>query len=135
MSNDCPDLTPYYKDPFQARCVDDCQDGYTEVGNDCVILSMCHSTCDTCQIKNDPAQCLTCASTISSFAYEAFTAGSTVGSCAVTPTSNPQFLMTVNKDTVLGVSKLKEVNFNGVIHLTSGVALSALTGLFKQNVI
>ncbi len=27
------------------------------------------------------------------------------------------------------------MNFNGVIHSTSGVALSALTGFFKENVI
>lgn len=29
LTNDCPDLTPYYKDPVLAKCIDDCPDGYT----------------------------------------------------------------------------------------------------------
>jgi hypothetical protein len=135
LSNNCPDLTPYYKDPFASRCVDDCQDGYTESGTTCIPLEMCHSTCGTCTVKNDPNQCTSCSSTFTSLTYTPFATGATVGSCAVTATSNAQLLLTVNKNTVLGTSELKEVNFNGAIHSTSGIALSSLTALYSTNVI
>jgi hypothetical protein len=104
VSNDCPDLTPYYQDPFLPRCVENCQDGYTENGTSCVILEMCHSTCGTCSVKNNADQCLTCSSVFTSLSYVPFATGQTVGSCAVTATSNAQLLITVNKNTVLGTS-------------------------------
>lgn len=31
LSNNCPDLTPYYKDPFASRCIDDCPDDILRV--------------------------------------------------------------------------------------------------------
>ena len=36
-SNNCPNIEPYYKDPFSDLCVNDCADGYTEVGDLCVV--------------------------------------------------------------------------------------------------
>ena len=104
LSNNCPDLTPYYQDPFASRCIDDCPDGYTESGTTCVPLEMCHSTCGTCTVKSDPNQCTSCSSSFTSLAYAPFATGATVGSCAVTATSNAQLLITVNKNTVLGTS-------------------------------
>ncbi len=97
-------MTPYYKAPNLPKCIDDCPDGYTESGNDCVFTQFCHATCETCAVKNDAAQCLTCSSTVTGFTYTAWPTGQTVGSCAVPATNNAQLILTVNKNTILGTS-------------------------------
>jgi len=134
-SNDCPATTPYYRDPdtVTAKCVSDCPHGYTESGNNCVITQLCHSTCGTCSTKNDPGQCSTCSSTFSSsFAYNTLTPP---GSCSFPATHNAQLLMTVNKNTILGTTNLKNITYNSATQSTSGSALSTLASLYVQNVI
>jgi hypothetical protein len=130
----CPDLTPYFKLDGVNECVADCPNGFTEDGDLCVPTKLCHSTCGTCSIKGDPTKCSTCSSTFSSsFAYNTLTPP---GSCTLPVANNAQLLMTVNKDTVLGTSPLKNITYNtSVTHSTSGTALSALPSLFILNVI
>jgi len=131
-SNDCPNSKPYFKDPLQNRCVADCPDGYTESGNICVSTELCHSTCGTCSIKNDATKCSTCSSTLSSLLYNSLTPP---GSCSLPLTNNAQFLMTVDKNTILGTSALKNVTYNSGTQSTSGTTLSAVPSLFVLNVI
>jgi hypothetical protein len=90
--------------------VSDCPDGYTESGNNCVPIQLCHSTCDTCETKNEATQCLTCSSTLtSSLIYNVLTPP---GSCSLPVTNNAQLLLTINKNTVLGTSLLQKVTYN-----------------------
>jgi hypothetical protein len=131
-SNDCPDVKPYFKHPSQNKCVADCPDGYTESGTICVSTELCHSTCDTCSIKNDATKCSTCSSTLSSLPYDSLTLA---GSCVLPPTNNAQFLMTVDKNTILGTSALKNITYNSTTSSTSDTALSALPSLFVFNVV
>ena len=135
-SNLCPASPPYFKLANAAECVADCPAGYTESGNDCVPTQMCHSTCDTCALENNAAQCSTCATTLSATTSLTFTSPATPpGPCTLPATNNAQLLLTVNKDTVLGTSALKSVTYNSVAQSGSGSALSALTGLYVLNVI
>lgn len=55
------------------------------------------------------------------------------GVCAITATNNAQYLMTVNKNTVIGTSQLKSVVYNSITQATSGTLLSSF--LYKENVI
>jgi hypothetical protein len=131
-SNICP-TAPYFKHPSLNKCVDDCPDGYTESGNNCVPTQLCHSTCDTCGTKNDATQCSACSSTLtSSLIYSVLTPP---GSCSLPATNNAQLLLTVNKDTVLGTSVLKLINYNSVAQTTSGSLLSSLTSLYIGNIV
>jgi hypothetical protein len=109
------------------------------MNNLCVPTQLCHSTCGTCQINNDPSQCSACSSTLSTslstptFTYNTLTPP---GACTLPTTNNAQLLMTVNKDTLLGnTSPLKNVTYNTATHSTVGTPLSGLTGLYKLNVI
>lgn len=51
----------------------------------------------------------------------------------MTASNNAQFVITVNKDTVLGNSLLKSVNYNGNSEAGTGISLSSF--LYKENVI
>ena len=114
-------------------CVSDCPDGYTENTNYCTPTAFCHSTCQICALKNDPAQCTTCSSTFA-LAYQSFTTKQTEGTCALTPTNNAQFILTVNKDTIIGSSELKSVTYNtSLTETTADTVLSSF--LYTQNVI
>jgi hypothetical protein len=130
-SNDCP-AKPYFKHPSQNKCVADCPDGYTESGNLCDSTQLCHSTCDTCSIKHDSTKCSTCSSTLSSLLYNSLTPP---GSCSLPSINNAQFLMTVDKNTILGTSALKNITFNSATQSTSGTVLSAVPSFFVFNVI
>ena len=122
-SNDCPNTQPYFKHPTESRCVTDCPDGYTESGNLCVSTELCHSTCGTCSVKNNQTKCSTCSSTLTSLVYNTLTPP---GSCSLPATNNAQSLMTVNRNTVLGTSSLKNITYNSGTQSTSGTVLSAL---------
>jgi len=63
-SNDCPDTEPYFKHPVDSRCVSVCPVGYIESSHNCIPTQLCHSTCDTCLVKNDASSCSSCPSTI-----------------------------------------------------------------------
>jgi hypothetical protein len=131
-SNDCPDVKPYFKHPSQNKCVADCPDGYTESGTICTSTELCHSTCDTCSIKNDATKCSTCSSTLSSLPYNSLTPP---GSCVLPSTNSAQLLMTVDKNSILGTSALKNITYNSATQSTSGTVLSALPSFFVLNVI
>ena len=82
---------------------------------------------------NDATKCTSCSSTLGSLVYEPFAVGVTESSCTMTTTNNAQLLMTVNKDTALGVgSLLKSVTYNSATE-TVLTPLSAF--LYTQNVI
>ena len=133
LSNDCPASLPYFKHPVSDICVSDCPFGYTESGDLCAATQFCHSTCGACTVKNDPTKCTSCSSSLTSLTYNAFVTGQTEGSCLLPTANNAQFLLTVDKNTVLVTSLLKSVTSNSVAEATSGSSLSSF--LYTQNVI
>jgi hypothetical protein len=135
LSNDCPPTETYYKDPALLKCVNFCPAGFVEDGTGCVPRALCHSTCSTCSVKNDAAQCSGCGSSLTPlpFSYTPFETGVTAANCAITTNNNAQLLMTVNKNTALGTSLLKSVVYNSITQSASGTLLSSL--LYKENVI
>lgn len=112
VTNDCPSVTPYYKHPTDDRCVNVCPLGYIGDVDTCATVQFCSSTCDTCAVKNNGAQCSTCSSTLSSLAYDTLTPP---GSCSMTSTNNAQYFFTINKDTALVTSALKSVTLNSTV--------------------
>jgi hypothetical protein len=112
--------------------VADCPDGYTESENLCVSTQLCHSTCATCSVKNDQTKCSTCSSTLTSLVYNTLIPP---GSCSLPATNNAQLLMTINQNTVLGTSSLKNITYNSGTQSTSGTVLSSLPQLYTLNVI
>lgn len=150
MSNDCPSIEPYYKqlsvdscvnncspnfaDPVNLNCVAICPDGYTEtLSSTCTKVDMCHSTCGTCSINNDPTKCTTCSSTLTSLAYSPFAVGVTASTCTIIPTNNAQYLMSVDKNTLIGTSLLSSLTYNSITESTSGVSVGSL--LYTENII
>ena len=106
--NDC---SPQYSDATH-KCVADCPNGYTEtLLNSCTTFEFCHSTCGECALKNNANECSTCSSTLA-LSYQPFTTLQPTGPCVITPTNNAQYLLTVNKDTLLGSSQLISVTYN-----------------------
>ena len=60
--------------------------------------------------------------------------GQTEGTCALTPKKNAQFILTVNKDTIIGSSELKSVTYNtSLTEITAATVLRSF--LYTQNVI
>lgn len=87
---------------------------------------MCHSTCGSCSVFNDATKCTTCSSGLTSLAYAPFAAGISASTCTPTPTNNAQYLMTVDKSTLLGSSLLSSVGYNSITQSTSGVSVGLL---------
>ncbi len=82
----------------------------------CVPLQLCSSTCDTCSVKVDPTKCTACSSTFtSSLIYEPFGEGVTESSCTFASTNNAQYLLTVDKNSVIGSSYLQNVTVNSTL--------------------
>lgn len=80
----------------------------------------------------DATQCSACGSTLTSLIYTASTLLS-AGPCTISLTNNAQYLDTLTKSTVLGLSILKNVTYNSITQSTSNMLLSAF--LYKQNTI
>lgn len=118
--------------PNTVECVSECPNGYKISANECVPIALCHSTCNTCEIKNDPTQCSLCSSTFtSSFPYDSLTPP---GACTLPVDNNAQLLLTINKNTILGTSKLKSVVFgSGPTTVASGANSASV--LYIENVI
>ena len=82
----------------------------------------------------DSTQCMACSSTFSSsLVYEPFGVGVTESSCTFAPTNNAQYLLTINKNSVIGSNNLKSVKINSVSQSTLGTSLSQIA--YSQNVI
>jgi hypothetical protein len=101
-------------------------------------MEICHSSCGACTVKNNPNQCSSCASALTSLAYNPFATGITSSACTLTTNNNAQFFITINKDTTLGtgsatVPGLTSVTYNGITASASGTALSTL--MYTQKVI
>lgn len=109
-SNDCPDTSPYQKHPSLGKCVNDCPDGYTEDGNNCVPFAFCHSSCSNCDSKVSSTQCSSCSSDLAGLNYDTF---SGPAPCALTSTNNAQLLIAIDKNTALVDSVLQSVTYNG----------------------
>jgi hypothetical protein len=60
-------------------------------------------------LKNDATQCSACSSALTSLNYAAAS-----GTCSITATNNAQYLLTINKNTVLGTSEVKSVVYNSI---------------------
>jgi hypothetical protein len=95
-------------------------------------MQFCHSACNQCTNKLLANQCNSCSSSFLTYTTPTPAVGSP-GSCLMSTTNNAQFLLTIDKQTVLGVSNTKSVLFNGNNVSTSGTVLSSL--LYSQNVI
>jgi hypothetical protein len=84
-------------------------------------------------VRDDPTQCLTCGSTLSSLSYVAFADGQTVGSCSMVTNNNAQYLTTINKNTAIGAS-LSSVSYSSTLsQSTAGTILSSF--LYNGDVI
>lgn len=59
--------------------------------------------------------------------------GVTASSCSMTSTNNAQYLITVDKNTIIGTSLLTSVDYNSLTESTSGVTLASI--LYSENVI
>ena len=59
--------------------------------------------------------------------------GVTASSCSMTSTNNAQYLITVDKNTIIGTSLLTSVDYNSLTESTSGVTLVSI--LYSENVI
>jgi hypothetical protein len=92
----------------------------------------CHSTCAACNVPNDIGQCATCSSTLTSLSYNAFATGVTTGPCALTASSNGQYLYTINKNTAIGTN-VRSITYNTATMSTAGTLLSSF--LYAVNVI
>ncbi len=114
--------------------MNDCEIGYTEVGNYCSPTSLCHSICDTCTVNNDTTKCSNCLSSLMSYQLPLPTSLAP-GQCLFTLTNKAQYLFTIDKDTILGTSYLKNVTVNVTnILSTSGSSLTTML-LYSVNVI
>jgi hypothetical protein len=140
LSKNCPSIATYYKEMNSPTCLADCPVGFTENSNDCVVMEMCHSTCATCNAKDNSAACLTCPTT-TGLAYDAFATGVTSAACTLTTNNNAQFLITVNRNTALGPGTagnpgnpgLTSVTYDENTANTQGTLLSSL--MYTQKVI
>ena len=95
-------------------------------------MQFCHSTCGQCTSKLVNNQCSSCSSSFLSYTTPIPAVGSP-SSCLMSATNNAQFLLIIDKETILGVSYTKSVLFNSNNVSTSGIPLSSL--LYSQNVI
>ena len=110
--------------------MNDCPNGYTESGTDCVKTAYCHSTCGDCLLKNNANECSTCSSNLA-LNYDTLVSP---GPCVITSTNNAQYLLTVNKDTLIGSNQLISVTYNSAtVQATPNTPLSSF--LYTQNVI
>lgn len=58
--------------------------------------------------------------------YNAFNGGLSPGPCPMTSSNNAQYLMTVNKNTILGTSNLKSLNYDYTTTVSSSALGNAL---------
>lgn len=100
---------------MSGACVNDCPDGYTESGSKCVKFEFCHSACSSCLFLDNPQQCTTCSSGLSSLTYQSFVTGQSSGMCIIPTANNAQYLFTLNKDTVIKRSFLNAVILNNTV--------------------
>jgi hypothetical protein len=89
----------------------------------CIPTNYCHSSCDTCSEDGLPTKCTACSTNISALSYENPPSAENPGACSMTATNNAQVFMVVDKNTVLGVSLLKSLGYNGIINTTSGLVI------------
>lgn len=96
-------------------------------------VGLCHSSCDTCSIKEDQTKCSSCTSANLLYATPLPASGA-AGSCTVATNDKWVEFMTINKNTVIGASALTSVTYNGnVVASTSGAALN--TVIYTQSTI
>jgi len=79
---------------------------------------MCHSTCDTCNVKDNISSCLTCSSSLSSLQYNTISNKNSSSQCSLIA-SSIQLLLTIEQFTKLKSSVLLNVTYNNSITETA----------------